>query len=96
MAAVRARIVDAQGVTIPRAGDLISFQLSGPGMIAAVDNADNASHEPFQAKARRAFQGECVAYVRANAASGKIKLTASATGLKSGNLVIKTSPELSR
>ena len=50
----------------------------------------------FKPKARRAFQGECVAYVRANAASGKIKLTASATGSKSGNLVIKTSPELSR
>jgi len=93
---VRATIVDAKGVTLPRADDLISFTVSGPGVIAAVDNADNASHEPFQAAARRAFQGECVAFVRANDALGKITLTATAPGLQAGSVVIKASPELSR
>jgi beta-galactosidase len=95
VALVRAKIVDAQGIEIPRANDLISFKLSGPGVIAAVDNADNGSHEPFQAAARHAFQGECVAFVKATAA-GKITLTATAAGLKAGAITIKTSPELSR
>ena len=95
VALVRAKIVDAQGIEIPRANDLISFQLSGPGVIAAVDNADNGSHEPFQSAARHAFQGECVAFVKATAA-GKITLTATAAGLKAGAITIKTSPELSR
>jgi beta-galactosidase len=49
---VRAKIVDAKGITIPRASDLISFKISRPGVIAAVDNADNASTEPFQATSR--------------------------------------------
>lgn len=89
VAIVRATIVDKNGIEVPRANNLISFQLSGPGQIAAVDSADNASHESFQAAARRAFQGECVAFVRADAA-GKITLTASAPGLKADRLQIKT------
>jgi beta-galactosidase len=91
VAVVRAKIVDADGIEIPQANDLIAFQISGPGVIAAVDNADNSSHELFQANARHAFQGECVAFVKATAAAGKIRLTATATGLASGSISIKTS-----
>jgi beta-galactosidase len=96
VAIVRAKIVDLNGIEIPRAGDLISSQVSGPGEIAAVDNADNGSHELFQTNTRHAFQGECVAFVKATAASGKIILTATAAGLDSGSVSLKASPELSR
>jgi beta-galactosidase len=96
VATVRARIVDSHGITVPQADGLVAFKLTGPGVIAAVDNGDNASHEPFQASSRHAFQGECAAFVKANAAAGKITLTASAAGLKSGSLVLRASPELSR
>lgn len=92
VAIVRATIVDARGVPIPRADDLISFTVSGPGVIAAVDNADNASHEPFQAQSRHAFQGRCVAFVRAKAAPGRITLTATAAGLGSDSVVINARP----
>ena len=86
---VRATIVDVKGVRMPRADDLISFQTTGPGVIAAVDSANNSSHEPFQATERLAFQGQCVAFVKATAASGKIKITASADGLAGGSIVIR-------
>jgi beta-galactosidase len=89
VAIVRAKVLDAKGIQVPRAGDLISFQISGPGVIAAVDNADHSSHESFQAMQRHAFHGECVAFVRATAASGKIKISASAGGLKSDSTVIQ-------
>jgi beta-galactosidase len=89
VAIVRAKIVDAKGIQVPRADDLISFQISGPGAIDAVDNADHSSHEPFQASERHAFHGECVAFVRATAASGKIKISASVGGLKSGSTVVQ-------
>jgi beta-galactosidase len=95
VAVVRAKIVDAKGVQIPRANDLISFKVSGPGVIAAVDNADNGSHELFQTDVRHAFQGECVAFVKATAA-GKIILTATTAGLDAGSITLKASPELSR
>jgi beta-galactosidase len=96
VAIVRATIVDTKGIKVPSANDLISFKISGPGAIAAVDNADNGSHELFQTDARHAFQGECVAFVKATAASGKIILNATAAGLDAGSTTIKASPELSR
>jgi beta-galactosidase len=93
VAVVRASIVDSRGITVPYAGDLITFKVRGPGIIAAVDNADNASHELFQRNLRHPFRGECVAFERATAATGKITLTATAPGLKGGSLVIWAVPE---
>jgi beta-galactosidase len=96
VATVRATIVDSRGIPIPRASDLISFKVSGPGVIAAVDNADNASQESFQTNSREAFQGQCAVFVKASAPAGKITVTATAAGLKTGSLLIKASPELWR
>ncbi len=85
VAVVRAKITDADDIEIPRANDLISFQISGPGAIVAVDNGDNASHELFQTNSRHAFQGEGVAFVKATAA-GEIHISASAPGLTGGSI----------
>jgi beta-galactosidase len=89
---VTATVVDKDGQPVPAANNLITFKLSGPGVIAAVDNADNASHEPFQAAERRAFQSRCVAFLKATAPSGKITLTASAPGLTAATLALQASP----
>jgi beta-galactosidase len=83
---VTAMVVDANGVRVPTAADTITFAVSGPGVIAAVDSADSTSHEPFQASARKAFNGRCVAFIRATASPGKITLTASAPGLTAGTV----------
>ena len=80
VAFVSASVVDANGLLVPSANDMISFGATGSGVIAAVDSADNADHDPFQAKKRRAFQGTCFALVKGNKA-GQIVLTASAPGL---------------
>ena len=87
---VTATVVDKDGTVIPDADDLVTFKISGPGVIAAVDNADNASHESFQAGDRHAFKGRCVAFVKATAPSGQIVLTASASGLTAGSISIQT------
>lgn len=80
VAFVSATVVDANGVKVPTAADMISFQALGAGTLAAVDSADNSDHDPFQAKQRRAFQGTCFALIKGNKA-GQIVLTASAPGL---------------
>ena len=54
-------------------------------MIAAVDNGDVASHELFQATERHAYQGRCVAVIRAKG-SGRIGVSAAAEGLAGGSL----------
>jgi beta-galactosidase len=91
VAFVTARVVDENGVTVPTAKDLISFGITGPGVIAAVDNADNASTEPFQASQRRAYQGRCVAFVKAAVPAGRITISASAPGLESGKISLEVS-----
>ncbi len=87
---VRATVVDANGVAVPATGNLIDFHVDGPGAIAAVDNADNASHEPFSADQRTAYRGSCFAVLRATQAGGTIRVTASAGGLTSASLTIET------
>jgi beta-galactosidase len=86
VAFVTATVVDKNGVIVPSASDLINFKTTGPGVVAAVDSADNSSHEPFQASERHAYQGRCVAALKATASSGKITLTASAPGLGSSSI----------
>ncbi len=85
---VTAQVVDEKGVLVPGASDLVQFKISGPGVIAAVDNADAASHELFQTTSRHAYQGRLVAIVRANG-TGRIAVTASAEGLAGGSVTIE-------
>ena len=83
VAIVRATMVDADGIPVPRADDLVSFTLSGPGVIVAVDNGDNEAHDSFQASQRHAFLGECVVFIKATRDSGTMEISASAGELKS-------------
>jgi beta-galactosidase len=83
---LEAKVVDTRGVVVPDTENLITFTVHGPGLIAAVDNGDNTSHEPFQADKRSAYQGHCVAFIRAQASNGTIVVTASSPGLASGTV----------
>ena len=89
---VLASVVDENGETVPTANPEITFKIAGPGVIAAVDNADNSSHEPFQAAERKAWEGWCVAFVKASTPSGNITLSASAPGLAAGSLSLQAAP----
>ena len=87
-AIVAATVVDQNGTPVPRADDLISFGVKGPGEIVAVDNGDVASHEAFQSSRRHAFQGRAIAMVRGTG-PGRITVTASAEGLGAGTVRIE-------
>lgn len=91
---ITATVVDANDVPVPTASDTIHFTVTGPGAIAGVDSADNASHESFRADTRRAFGGYCVAYVRATgSAPGTLTLTVRAPGLSGGSVTINIAPK---
>jgi beta-galactosidase len=85
---VRATVVDSQGTRVPGADALVAFHVDGPGELACVDSADNASHEPFLADRRRAYQGRCFAILRATGTAGVIRLSAEAEGLGAGSVSI--------
>src|SRR5207248_602169 len=79
---VTVRVVDKDGSTAPRANNHIKFRIDGPGEIVATDNGDPTNFEPFPAPERKAFNGLCLAIVRAKpGASGAITFHAEAEGL---------------
>ena len=86
---ITASVVDSNDVLVPDATDLVSFKLSGVGRIVAVDSGDNSSHESFRADMRRAYQGQCIAILRATAPAGQIRLTASAPDLTPAALLLE-------
>ena len=92
VAIVRATVVDNRGVVVPNTSDPITFTVSGAGRIAAVDNGDNNSHEPFQTNERNAFQGRCVAFVQATASRGRITVKASAPDLEGAAVSMEIVP----
>jgi beta-galactosidase len=77
---VRATLVDDAGTTVPTAANPITFHLTGPGAIAALDNGDPAVHASFHADTFPAFHGTCVAILRATA-PGLISLSATTPNL---------------
>lgn len=85
---VRATVVDANGVIIPNAADLINFKVTGAGIIAAVDSGDNTDTNPFRDTKRKAFQGKCFAYIKADRNAGKISVAAQSGNLSSNLLTI--------
>ncbi len=79
---VTVKIVDAKGNMVPKADNLVHFDLSGPGVIAGVDNGKQTDHEPFQANYRKAYNGLCLVIIQSKDKDGKITLTATSKGLQ--------------
>ena len=88
VAFITVSVVDENGTLVPDASDLITFNTTGAGVLAAVDSADINSHESYRGTTRKAFQGICFAMLKANAGKGNIKLTAAAPNLKSSAISI--------
>lgn len=87
---VTVTILDADGHVVPRADNLVNFNISGPGFIAGVDNGLQTSHEPFKANYRKVFNGLCLAVVQSTGEKGAVTLEASSEGLSSETIEIRT------
>jgi beta-galactosidase len=91
---VTAAVADADGIICPNSRNLISFSVSEPGIIAAVDSGDPNSHESYKAGERQVFKGKCVVIIRGVSEPGKISVTASSPGLAtaSAEIEVKNQP----
>ena len=64
----------------------LNFSIEGPGKIVATDNGDATSHESFQAKTKKAYNGMCLVIVAAEkGAKGSFTVKAESKGLKAAN-----------
>jgi beta-galactosidase len=87
---VTVKVVDQNGTPVPDADNMIKFQLSGPGLIAGVDNGSQTSHEPFKADYRKAFNGMCLAIIQSKEKPGRMELKATSDGLADASVTIET------
>jgi beta-galactosidase len=86
------QVLDAAGVRVPTADNPVFFDIAGDGRLIGVDNGDPASHESFQARERKAFNGLCLGIVRSTTSAGEIRVEVSSPGLQPGQVVVKTAP----
>jgi beta-galactosidase len=78
---ITVELTDPTGVRNPKAEDLITFSIVGPGSITAVGNANPVSLESYQLPQRKAWRGKCLVIVKSDAKGGRITLKASSPGL---------------
>ncbi len=88
---ITATIVDENNVECLNADNQIEFNVTGAGILAGADNGDLTATESFLSNKRFSYKGRCIAIVKANTTTGKINIVASASNLKSANLVIEVS-----
>ncbi|MBK1817781.1 DUF4982 domain-containing protein [Luteolibacter yonseiensis] len=84
---IEVRLLDENGIVVPNAENLVTFNLTGPGRIIGVDSGNVVSTEPFQANRRKAYQGRALAIVRATG-TGKITVAAGSEGLDGKSIEI--------
>ena len=86
---ITATIADQNGLLVPRSKNRVSFEISGPGEMAATDNGDATSFESFQANERTAYNGLALVVVRTKAGeTGKITVRAKSDGLVAAEVTL--------
>jgi beta-galactosidase len=80
-------IIDADGVLVPTADNLVRFTIEG-GRIVATDNGNMRDLEPFQSSQRRTFNGLALAIAKADK-PGHLRVTASADGLRGATVDVQ-------
>lgn len=95
LAFVTVRVTDKNGLTVPRAKNVLKFTIEGPGEIVATDNGDPTNLTPFPSHERAAFNGFCLVIVRGMPGkAGTIKLKAESESLPSTTVAVRSNVTL--
>lgn len=87
---ITVELFDDAGIINPKAENKINFEIEGPGKIIAVGYANPMSIESNQGNVRKAWRGRCLIIVKSDKQAGKIKLRATADGLKQVTVEIES------
>ncbi|MDB5275819.1 MAG: glycoside hydrolase [Ferruginibacter sp.] len=85
---VTVKVLDKNGNLVPDAANLVRFEVTGGGSIAGVDNGNETSMESFKDNKRKAFNGLCLAVIKAGSKKGNIILKATTPGLQTAQVNI--------
>lgn len=84
-------VSDENHLMVPRAMNLVHFEVSGPGEIVATDNGDPTDRTAFPSRDRKAFHGLALAIVRAQPGQkGEVVVVAKSDGLAEARTTVVT------
>ncbi len=87
---ITVRIEDKNKLLVPGSNNQLNFSIEGQGRIIATDNGDATSHESFQSKSKKAFNGLCLVIVAAEkGAKGPFTVKAESKGLKAATVKVE-------
>lgn len=86
---VTVELVDDKGQRLPKANQLIRFEISG-GAIAGVGNANPVSVESYQQPQRNAWQGRALVIIKSLKNAGPIRLKAMVDGVPPAEITIES------
>ena len=66
------KVVDKDGLMVPRSKNELTFSVTGPGKIVAIGNGDATSHESFHGTKHKVFNGMCLVIVKSDAPGSTI------------------------
>ena len=79
---VKVYAVDGKGHKVPTATGELTFELSGPASLIAVDNGDHASDDLFAGNKKALHKGFAMAILRSSQSAGTVKIKVKGAGLK--------------
>ena len=83
-------VTDADGNLVPNAENKVTFEVSGDGVLAGVDNGRPSDHQSYRDDNRKAFSGQLVGIVRSTKSAGTITVKVKADGLEEQTVTITT------
>lgn len=87
---VTIEVTDKDGNLQPNAENRLEFKISGPGVIAGVDNANIKDIDPYVATSRKAWHGRALVVIKSTKNAGTIKLSVGSHGLNNATTNIFT------
>ena len=79
---------------MPNVDNLVTFSIEGPGEIVSTDNGDPTDLTPFGSCSRKAFNGYCLAVVRAiPGETGKMTVSAVSDSLEGSSEYITSASD---
>ncbi|NLO69612.1 MAG: glycoside hydrolase family 2 protein [Porphyromonadaceae bacterium] len=90
LAYITVEIADKNGHRVPNADNRLNFEITGPGLIAGIDNADIKDIYPYVGNSRKAWKGRALVIIRSTKQPGDITLKVISDGLNESNIVIKS------
>ncbi|WP_045689494.1 glycoside hydrolase family 2 TIM barrel-domain containing protein [Hymenobacter sp. AT01-02] len=87
---ITVELVDEQGTRHPKAQFPLTFEVTGPGVIVGVGNANPTSTESYQSPQRTTWQGRALVVVKATRQPGTITLRAQGQALPAASIALES------